>query len=103
MTCRADDEEVLEVLETIDHGPSRRICEAERQLLAALGGGCQTPVGALASERDGQLHLRGSVSHPDGEERLEGDWTGAPDEAEQGASSLAEALLEQGAGAWIDA
>lgn len=102
VTCRTDDDEVLEVLETIDHAPSRRICGAERQFLAALGGGCQTPVGALASERGGQFHLRGSVSHPDGERRLEGDWTGAPSEAEEGARALAEELLEQGAGAWID-
>ena len=34
---------------------------AERLLLAAMGGGCRSPLGALGEVRDGRLHLLGGV------------------------------------------
>jgi hydroxymethylbilane synthase len=47
--CRADDDEMLELLSLIDHVPTRRAVEAERAFLAQLGSGCSLPVGAHAS------------------------------------------------------
>lgn len=102
VTCRADDTEVRGVLERIDHSPSRRVCSAERAFLSAMGGGCQTPIGALGSQRGGELHLLVSVSHPEGDRRLEEDWSGPPEDALEAARTLADELLDRGAEELID-
>jgi len=65
--CRADDDEVRALLAGIEHGPSRRAVDAERAFLAELGGGCDRPVGALATIDDGgTVHLDGLVASGDG-------------------------------------
>ena len=51
--CRDDDTEVRDRLSTIEHERSRREVDAEREFLARLGGGCDLPVGATAT--DGQV------------------------------------------------
>jgi hydroxymethylbilane synthase len=53
--CRADDGEVLALLAGIEHRPSRLAVDTERAFLATLGGGCDLPVGALATvDGDGE-------------------------------------------------
>lgn len=47
--CRAGDDEVRSLLASAEHAPSRLAVDAERAFLATLGGGCDLPVGALAS------------------------------------------------------
>ena len=65
--CRADDEEVLGALAAIDHERSRREVETERAFLAAVGGGCELPVGAYAvTEENGSLWLRALLASHDG-------------------------------------
>ena len=49
--CRSDDTDMIDVLATIDHSPTRRAVEVERAFLAELGSGCSLPVGAHADER----------------------------------------------------
>lgn len=50
--CRADAVDVLGWLKLLDDADARVEAEAERAFLAALGGGCSVPAGALA-RRDG--------------------------------------------------
>lgn len=64
--CRADDDSTLRTLEVIDHSPTRLAVTAERTFLAALGGGCSLPVGALASTNGEQIKLEGLVAAEDG-------------------------------------
>lgn len=63
--CRVDDAETLERLASIqDHGARRQV-DAERAFLARLGGGCDLPVGALATDLgDGRLRLEGLLADP---------------------------------------
>jgi hydroxymethylbilane synthase len=49
--CRADDAEMINVLASIDHHPTRKVVEVERAFLAELGSGCSLPVGAHAVDR----------------------------------------------------
>lgn len=42
--CRSDDASTIDVLATVDHGPTRRHVEVERAFLAELGSGCSLPV-----------------------------------------------------------
>ncbi|HEX5465765.1 MAG TPA: hydroxymethylbilane synthase [Candidatus Limnocylindrales bacterium] len=73
---RTDDAEARDLVATVDDAPTRSAVTAERSLLAALGGGCRAPIGALARVRDGRLHLRAAWAGPQGEVRqgrAEGD------------------------------
>lgn len=95
--CRADDARTRSALETLDHLPSRRAVEAERALLAALGGGCLAPVGALCSlDGRGGLDLTGMVADPERGRMLRRSLQGAFDHAVQLGEELAADLLAAG-------
>ena len=59
---RADDGPLRETIESLMHKPTWIAVRAERAFLAALEGGCQVPIGALAQERDGQWLLYGLIA-----------------------------------------
>lgn len=69
---------------------------AERALLAALGGGCQVPVGALATITGNILHLQGIVVSPDGVQVVRDQIEGPVQEAVQIGRCLGDALLAAG-------
>ncbi|RUO76628.1 hydroxymethylbilane synthase [Pseudidiomarina taiwanensis] len=95
--CRSDDAETKALLDTLICPDSRSCVLAERAMNRRLQGGCQVPIGAYAELKGDQLHLRGLVGRPDGNEILEGEISGHRDEAEQLGIELAEYLLERGA------
>ena len=66
--CRADDERTLARLRAIDDPVAHRAVDAERAFLAALGGGCDLPCGALARAegRDGSIVLEALLASLDG-------------------------------------
>lgn len=59
---RIDDAALRPVLESLDHAHTRVAVRAERAFLAALEGGCQVPIGALAVEKDGVWTLHGMIA-----------------------------------------
>lgn len=71
--CRAGDSRTRDLLAAIDHAPSRAEVEAERGLLAALGGGCQSAVAVLCANTHGTIALRAALFSPDGAERVDGE------------------------------
>lgn len=73
--CRADDGVAKAALAAIDHPETRAELEAERALLAALGGTCHSPVAALCETGRDMLTMRAAVFSPDGKERVEGTTT----------------------------
>ena len=70
--CRAGDTTTTALLAAIDHAATRAELEAERALLAELGGTCHSPVAVLCSPADGALVMRAALFSPDGAERIEG-------------------------------
>lgn len=56
----------FEICGQLDHEPTRIAVSAERALLAALGGGCQVPIGAHAEVIGGRVRLRALIAHPNG-------------------------------------
>ena len=62
--CRADDRKTLAAVAPLDDPETRRAVNAERRFLAALGGGCQMPIGAYAwsGSLDGSLNRSGNGS-----------------------------------------
>jgi hydroxymethylbilane synthase len=93
--CRAADRRTRAVLANLDHAESRFAVTAERVALAALGGGCQVPIGAYC-RRDGDAYrISACVSSPDGATVLRAEMRG--DDAPSLGADLADALLRQGA------
>lgn len=46
LECRGADDEIVAELAALDHAPTRLAVEAERAVLAGLGGGCAAPIAA---------------------------------------------------------
>jgi len=90
--ARVDDERLGPTLARLDDGPTRRATAAERAFLAALEGGCQVPIGALAA--DGRLH--GLIASVDGRRLLRGDVALAGEEPEAAGRHLAAELRARG-------
>ena len=95
--ARADDEAMLQMLQRLDHQPSRTCTEAERAFLRALGGGCRVPIAAYARCVDGALVLEGAVIAADGATNMRGTLTGSMDAPEEVGQRLATQLITQGA------
>jgi len=96
ITCRADDETTLALLTALDHAPSRYRISAERAMLEALDGSCQTPIGGLAEiDDDGTLRLRGLVARADGSEVLTGARTGSVVDAVELGRDLGDELRQR--------
>ena len=72
LECRADDAETTAALAAIDDAGTRAELEAERALLAQLGGTCHSPVAVLCLPEGAALTMRAALFSPDGSERVEG-------------------------------
>ncbi|MGB2712237.1 MAG: hydroxymethylbilane synthase [Conexibacter sp.] len=101
--ARADDADVIALVATIDHQETRLACEAERAFLRRLGGGCLLPFGALASVEGEALRIQGFISDAEGVRSFRANVTGSTMDAEAAGTRLAEALLAQGASAFVEA
>lgn len=95
---RADDEEARARVAVIGDQAAAQALAAEQAVVAALGGGCQMPIGAIALDAgDGDLELHAIVMSFDGERALRALFFGlATDAAGLGQRAGAE-LLSQGA------
>jgi hydroxymethylbilane synthase len=99
--CRLDDHDLVELLATLDHAPTRAAVIAERALLATLEAGCSAPVAAYAELAEGEdgdeIYLRGAVISPDGSRSVRLSRTGTPADAAEIGKALAADLLDNGA------
>ncbi len=84
-----------ELVRKLDDHAARAAVEAERALLATLGGGCQVPVGAHATLDGKTIHLRAIVASPDGARVIRGELSGG--DPERTGAQLGRMLLERGA------
>jgi hydroxymethylbilane synthase len=101
--CRATDEQRAALLAAIDAPSTRREVEAERAFLARLGGGCDLPVAAYATEQRGIITIEGMLASLDGRIVLRDLTTGpSAHPGELGASLAARLLNEAGGSAVLD-
>ena len=87
----------------LDDAATRAAVTAERCVLAALGGGCQVPIGAYASVTGEVLRMVAVVASPDGLELVRGKAEGPVGDAALLGSSLGADLLARGARRILDA
>ena len=100
--CRIDDQEVLEVLKSLEHPATAARCIAERSFLRSLEGGCQVPIGVNTLVEGDRLTLTGMVATLDGQTLIKNQVIGAVVDAEQLGKDLAVALCAQGARTILD-
>ncbi len=94
--CRADDTELLTLLQAVHDEQTARAVGAERAFLGALEGGCQVPVGAYAERQGDTLHVRGVLLSLDGQRAVRKEVSGAATEYRELGQRLAAAVLADG-------
>ncbi len=94
---RADDTATRKLVSSLNDPATKTAVSAERALLAALGGGCQVPLGGHARLDDGRLTLSAIVVSPDGSQSVATDIQGDPREPEALGHKAADDLRRQGA------
>lgn len=101
---RADRDDLRELLAGINDIDSWAMLEAEHALVAALGGGCQIPLGALARLVDSEsLELSAVVTSLDEEHEVRAVAFGGRNDAAALGGRVAQELLDGGAGAILEA
>ncbi len=98
--ARSGDEATLRWLRALDERDARLTASAERSLLGRLEGGCQVPLGALATVQGAMLTLTACVCALDGSRHLTAQARAPATAAEAQALGVrvAEDLLRRGAG-----
>ena len=96
---RKSDARASAAVRPIDDRESHAALDAERAVVEALGGGCQTPIGALASTIAlDELELVAVVVSLDGRRAISGMGHGKPADAGAIGASVGAQLLADGAG-----
>ncbi len=94
---RASDARTLAALESLNHEPTRYAVTAERAALAALGGGCQVPIGIHCFAGDEGYSIVAAVAATDGSEVLRVAMDRQKADAQTLGQKVAAKLLAQGA------
>jgi hydroxymethylbilane synthase len=86
----------------LDHAATRLAVEAERALLASLGGGCQVPIGAYGRVTGDRLELTAIVASTDGSHVIRKEAGGLASDRLRIGCELGAQLLEAGAREILD-
>jgi hydroxymethylbilane synthase len=89
---RSADDAVARLLGQVAHAETKVCVLAERGVLAAVSGDCQTPVAAYAVRRGSELWLRGLLSEPDGSRLRRRELRGAWPETDADAEAIGRRL-----------
>jgi len=95
---RSDDRRTAEVVQRISDATALAALDAERSVVETLGGGCQTPIGALATPTDDStLELIGTVVSLDGRRVLRASARASRSEARELGMRIGHELIAKGA------
>jgi hydroxymethylbilane synthase len=100
---RSDDADTLALIEPLHHRDTAMRVTAERALNQRLQGGCQVPIACFAELQGEALWLRGLVGRPDGSLILRAEGRAPATQAAVLGQSVADELLELGAGEILSA
>ena len=95
--CRINDEFINDLIAPLNHAETAVCVRAERALLKRLQGGCQVPIAACATIKNGRLVMDGLVGSVTGDRIIKDHREGNPEEGQSIGKMLAELLLSKGA------
>lgn len=99
---RQGDEATDRWVRALNHTATRIAADAERALLRRLEGGCQVPIGALATVSEDGIVLYAAAADIDGSSFVSAEDTGSLTDAVALGERLAQTLLAKGAGRVLD-
>lgn len=94
---RENDEEIMQLIQKINHQPTWNSILAERAFLRTLEGGCQVPLGCYSETNGDEITLYGFVASVDGNEMVKDYHSGRITSPENCGKALANKLIERGA------
>jgi hydroxymethylbilane synthase len=100
---RDDGSAAFEIAGRLEHADTRAAVTAERAVLAALGGGCQAPMGAHAQVSGATIDIRALIVSPDGSQLIRRQISGPSCDAAAIGDSLGAQLLAAGGKQILDA
>lgn len=95
--CRINDEFMNQLIAPLNHQETSICVRAERALLKRLQGGCQVPIAAYATIKDGRLIMDGLVGSVTGDRIIKEHLEGRSEDADALGIALGEKLLSKGA------
>jgi len=70
LQCRKNDQELIKVLNEVNHTPTHNCIKAERNVLKILEGDCETAIGAFAEVKNDKIILEAELFSLDGKKRF---------------------------------
>ena len=95
LQCKKDDQKILNILKTINDKETFYCIEAERALLEAIGGDCDTAIGGLAKLSNDKISLKSQLFSNDGKKKFEFQSSGHFKEAKEIGYKVGEELLKK--------
>jgi len=95
LQCRKDDQKTLNILNMINDKKTYYCIEAERALLEAIGGDCDTAIGGLAKLSNEKISLKSELFSNDGNKKFEFQSSGHFKEAKEIGYKVGKELLKK--------
>ena len=95
LQCKKNDEKTLKILKTINHKETYYCIEAERALLEAIGGDCDTAIGGLSKLSNDKIFLKSELFSNDGKKKFEFQTSGHFSEAKEIGYKVGKELLKK--------
>jgi hydroxymethylbilane synthase len=71
VVCRQGDDDAFQCCQAFNDEQTSICARIERDFLKMLLGGCSTPISALATIADDQIHFSGNILSTDGKQKVE--------------------------------
>ena len=95
LQCKKDDPKTLNILKTVNDKETYYCIQAERALLEAIGGDCDTAIGGLAKLSNEKISLKSELFSNDGNKKFEFQSSGHFREAKEIGYKVGKELLKK--------
>jgi len=95
LQCKKDDQKILNILQKINHKETYRCIQAERSLLEAIDGDCDTAIGGLAKLSNEKIFLKSELFSNDGKKKFQAQSLGHFKEAKAIGYKVGKELLKK--------
>jgi hydroxymethylbilane synthase len=95
LQCKKDDQKILDILEKVNDKETYCCIQAERALLEAIGGDCDTAIGGLAKLSNNKIILKSELFSNDGKKNFQFQSSGNIKEAKEVGYKVGKELLKK--------
>jgi len=95
LQCKKDDKKILDIVKGINHIETYYCAQAERSLLEAIGGDCDTAIGGLAKISKEKISLKSELFSNDGKKKFSAQGLGNFKDAKEIGYQVGKELLKK--------